>query len=336
MTIKKYGTNDIDFVLLWVDGSDKDWHLEKSKYVPGYNADASVLRYRDWDNLEYWFRGLEKYAPWVRKIHLITCGHCPKWLNLNHPKLNFVKHSDFIPSDCLPTFNSNTIVLNLHKIESLAEKFVLFNDDMFIINKIKESHFFKNDLPCDQAILHNIAPTVQFSYIDFNNMYIINKYFKKRTVIKNNLLKWFNIVYGKEGFNNILLLPWKNFSGIVSPHLPYPYLKKTFEEVWKAEKELLNKESKSKFRSKEGVNDWLFRYWRLMKGEFFPSLKIGKKFSISSNERSNVLIYNAIKKQKYKIVCINDEEENIDFELEKQKLKNAFEHIFPKKSSYEL
>jgi len=327
---------DIDFVLLWVDGSDKDWHSEKSKYVPNYDADISAMRYRDWDTLLYWFRGVEKFAPWVRKIHLLTWGHYPKWLNLNHPKLNFVKHSDCIPAKYLPTFNSNALELNIHRIEGLSDKFVNFNDDMFILREVKETDFFKNGLPCDQAILHNIAPMVPFSYTDFNNIYIINKYFKKREVIKNNLLKWYNIVYGKEGFNNVLLLPWKNFAGIISPHLPVPYLKKTFKEVWALEEQKLDEVSQHRFRTKEDVNEWLFRYWRLMKGEFHPVSRIGKKFGISGDEKHNASIYNAIKKQKHQMICINDEEENIDFEAEKQKLRKSFEYIFPEKSSFEF
>ena len=55
--------NEIDFVQLWVDGSDKEWLLEKNKYQPGLDVDASVKRYRSWDNLQYWFRGVEKFAP---------------------------------------------------------------------------------------------------------------------------------------------------------------------------------------------------------------------------------------------------------------------------------
>ncbi len=326
---------DIDFVQLWVDGNDKDWCLEKSKYVPGYDADVSAARYRDWDNLQYWFRGVEKYAPWVRKIHFITCGHYPKWLNLSHPKLNFVKHSDYMPSDCLPTFNSSAIELGIHRIKALSDKFVYFNDDMFIINRVKEADFFKNNLPCDLAILNTIPPVVPFSYNDFNNIYVINKYFKKRKAIKNNLFKWYNITYGREVFNNILLLPWENLTGFVRQHLPLSYLKKTFQEVWELEEELLRKTLKSRFRSKEDVTIWLFRYWRLMKGEFYPAPKIGERFSFSDNEKKNALIYNAIKKQKYRVICVNDED-NIDFEAEKRKLKEAFEHILPEKSSFEV
>ena len=103
--------------------------------------------------MKYWFRGVEKYAPWVNQIHFITCGHLPNWLNTNHKKLHIVKHSDYMPKDSLPTFNSNAIELLIHKIDGLSEQFVLFNDDIFIIDKVKESDFFKNGIPCNTMSL---------------------------------------------------------------------------------------------------------------------------------------------------------------------------------------
>ena len=38
------------------------------------NHTNNEVRYRDWQNLKYWFRAVEKYAPWVRKIHF-----CNMW-----------------------------------------------------------------------------------------------------------------------------------------------------------------------------------------------------------------------------------------------------------------
>jgi hypothetical protein len=297
----------------------------------------SINRYRDWDNLQYWFRGVEKYAPWVRKIHLVTYGHYPKWLNLEHPKLNLVKHSDYIPKDYIPTFNTRPIILNIHRIEQLSDKFVIFNDDFFILKKIIETDFFKNDLPCDYAIMNCIAPREFFDYTRFNNFYIINKHFKKRAVLRNNLSKWYNLSYGTQVIRNILLFPWKNFTGIYDSHLPIPYQKKTFQEVWDVEGQLLDKTCRNKFRSKEDVTEWLLRYWRIMKGEFCPSpiLGLGKLFQFSAKEKNNALMNEIIKKQKYRIVCTNDSEATIDFEKEKIRVNKAFESVFPEKSSFE-
>src|SRR5699024_690064 len=141
----------IDFVICWVDGGDPDWLKEKKRYSHDNNNDDRDIRYREWGIIKYWFRGVEKFAPWVNKIHFVTWGHTPSWLNVKHPKLNIVKHEDYIPSKYLPTFSSRPIELNLHRIKGLSEQFVFFNDDMFLLKPVKKEDFFKNGLPRDIA-----------------------------------------------------------------------------------------------------------------------------------------------------------------------------------------
>ena len=99
----------IDFVIPWVDGNDPAWQEERRKYKPDTGADASAARYRDMGILKYWFRAVEAYAPWVNRIHFITWGHLPEWMNTDHPKLHIVNHKDYIPAEYLPTFNANPI-----------------------------------------------------------------------------------------------------------------------------------------------------------------------------------------------------------------------------------
>lgn len=91
---------DIDFVVLWVDGSDPAWQAEKAKYQGQPLDDSNTPnRFRDWGLMPYWFRAVEKFTPWVRKIYFVTCGHVPAFLNLAHPKLHHVKHADFLPPE---------------------------------------------------------------------------------------------------------------------------------------------------------------------------------------------------------------------------------------------
>ena len=114
-----YIDHDIDFVITWVDDKDSIWRAKKETYIEdGTSVGNTEVRYRDWDLMRYWFRGVEKNAPWVRNIFFVTDNQKPEWLRLEHPKLKWIKHTDFIPDEYLPTFNANAIEWNLHN-ESL-------------------------------------------------------------------------------------------------------------------------------------------------------------------------------------------------------------------------
>lgn len=330
--------NKIDFVIIWVDGNDPIWQKEKLKYENNNSlVDSRNIRYRDWDVLKYWFRAVEMFAPWVNKIHFVTCGQTPTWLNTSNPKLNMVKHSDYIDKKFLPTFNANPIEINLHRIKDLEEKFVFFNDDMFITKKVDPKLFFYKNKPCDIAVMNaHISNRKVKNHIEVADMDIINDYFHKNEVIRKNPFKWFNIKYGKELIRNFSLMPWKEFPGILHQHLPNSYLKSTFVEVWKKETEILNEISSHKFRESLDLNQWLFENWQICSGNFHPrKANVGKSFTISDDNKQNEKIYKAIKKGKYKLICINDMVINGDFDIEKNKLISAFEKLLPEKCSFE-
>ena len=201
---------EIDFVLTWVDGDDPAWIKELNKYAPNNKEiDISSERYRSWDNLQYWFRGIEKFAPWVNKIHFVTWGHVPKWLNTDHPKLNIVKHTDYMDNTNLPVFNSHPIEINLHKIKDLSEQFVYFNDDTFLTSPVSKERFFKHGLPRDLAVI-DVISIGGIEHILVNNLRIINQYFSKKRQIKKNVLKWFNPKYNLYNLKTTCLLPWKH------------------------------------------------------------------------------------------------------------------------------
>lgn len=328
----------IDFVILWVDGSDKEWLKEKNKYS---NEKIDVVndakRYRDYDLLKYWFRGVELFAPWVNKIHFVTYGHMPKWLDTTNPKLNIVKHVDFIPKEYLPTFNSHTIELNLHRIKGLSEKFVYFNDDILIIDKVKPEYFFKKGLPCaswqEDVLVLDENSDLNFSHILVNDLKVINSNFNKRKAIKNNFFKWFNIKNGKGNLKNLLLFCWQNIVGFNNYHMESPFLKSTFEEVWEKEYNVLNESCITKFRDDNDVNQYVMSLWQIYSGNFSVKShkKFGKLFILSDQ---NDALFDFISKSKKKIVCINDGNVK-DYAKVKADLKNVLEKKFPKKSSFE-
>ncbi len=330
--------SNIDFVITWVDGNDRNWLEEKRKYNPDLTkVDDGESRFREWDLLKYWFRSVEKNAPWVRKIHFVTYGHLPKFLNVNHPKINIVKHEDYIPEQYLPTFSSHPIEMNMHRINDLSECFVYFNDDMYLNAPVCPEDFFKDGKPCLEAVEACIKATdinEVYQHIMLNNIAVINKNFSKRSVVKNNFFKWFNLKYGKDLVRNICLFPWGSFQNIINRHLPVPLLKSTFSKVWEAEYEVLDKTSSNKFRAITDVNPYLFRYWDIMTGNFVPKKQKGKAYHIGVDNTEN--LKNDIIHAKSKLICANDTSCVENFEKIKEEINDAFLMRYKEKSSFEL
>ena len=326
----------IDIVIPWVDGNDPMWVEEHDKYTADKLSDNHVSRYRAWDTFKYWFRAIEDNAPWIRKIHFITWGHYPEWLNLDSDKLNIVNHRDFIPENYLPTFSSHVIELNLHRIPDLSENFIYFNDDVYLNKKVSPEDFFLDGKPRDSAILGVIKNnhTENFMpYIMLNMMALINMNFDNKEVIKENKSKWFSLKYGKFLFNNIYLYPFDCFTGFRNFHGASAFCKKTFIEVWNKFPDVLDEVCSHKFRSKSDVNQYIFRYWQLVTGNFEPIKPNSDYFTIG--KVSAKAIESVIADGKIRVVCINDDPGDFDIEEEQRKIDNAFEKRYGKKSSFE-
>ncbi|MGX8712801.1 MAG: Stealth CR1 domain-containing protein [bacterium] len=328
----------IDIVIPWVDGSDPEWQREFKKY--SFQAmgrdDNSEIRYRDWDNLQYLFRGIEKFTPWVRKVHFITTGQKPKWLNLDAPKLHFVKHEDFIPKEWLPTFSVRPIELNLHRIEELSEQFIYFNDDYFLLKPVKKERFFRGGLPCDMAMLDTLNTGSSRSHVILNNVIFANRHFNKNKVIKSNTMKWLNPIYGTQMLRTLALMSFSSFPGFRNHHMPQAYLKSTFQKVWAEEKELLEEVSSHRFRDITDVNQYVFRYWQLLSGQFVPINIVNDSYRFRTSEDEIDKLVAAIKGQKRKVLVTYDSENISDFEALKNRINQAFEEILPDKSSFEI
>lgn len=326
----------IDFVILWVDDQEPMWQKAFRSYLPKsqYTDDTRYIRYRNWDNLRYWFRGVEKFAPWVNKIHFITCGQIPDWLNTNASKMHWVKHPDYIPNEYLPTFSSRPITLNLHRIPELSEHFVLFDDDCFLIDKVKPELFFRDGLPCDLAAFNTLSPGGMFTHNVVNDLCVINASFKKHEMLRKHFWKWFSLQAGTKLMRTLFLLPWPHFTGFYDHHLPQIFLKSTFEEVWEHHRDILIRSTAARFRSIADVNSWLFRYWQLAKGDFVPRNldRYGAYFSISDKNIDKIA--QTIEYQKKKMVCLNDGEVS-SFEEARNRINAAFHKILPEKSSFE-
>ena len=328
----------IDFVVTWVDMDDPEWKKVFSQYSGRQQNEkngVSEARFRDYGFLKYWFRGIEKFAPWVRKIHFVTSGQTPAWLDTSNPKLHLVDHKDFIPAEFLPTFNSVVIERYMHRIEGLSEHFVYFNDDFYIIRPVGRERFFQNGLPCDIAVFQYNPSWSQWYKTLKNNIRIINRHFDKKKVLRLHKDKWFSPLYGNKARMNRWMRLYGKFITLRTHHNAQPYLKSTFLEVWDAAGDELTATSANRFRAVTDYSPELFRTWQICKGNFEPynTYVDTKMFPLMVKPRQAI---KAIREQSYSLICLNDNVHIRNYDKLMQEIEGAFHSILPEKSSFEL
>jgi glycosyltransferase involved in cell wall biosynthesis len=141
-------TFPVDVVVTWVDGNDPAWDRARRERLAGVTGTATTressgrARFVSRDELRHCLRSVHLFAPWVRRIHLVTAGQVPEWLDASHPQVSVVDHTQILPADALPTFNSHAIEAALHHVPDLAEHFVYLNDDFFLGRPLGPETFF--------------------------------------------------------------------------------------------------------------------------------------------------------------------------------------------------
>ncbi|KAM8979687.1 N-acetylglucosamine-1-phosphotransferase subunits alpha/beta isoform X1 [Sarcophilus harrisii] len=109
------------------------------------DEDISASRFEDNEELRYSLRSVEKHAPWVRNIFIVTNGQIPSWLNLDNPRITIVTHQEvFRNLSHLPTFSSPAIESHIHRIEGLSQKFIYLNDDVMFGKDVWPDDFYSH------------------------------------------------------------------------------------------------------------------------------------------------------------------------------------------------
>lgn len=107
------------------------------------DEDVSASRFEDNEELRYSLRSVERHAPWVRHIFIVTNGQIPSWLNLDNPRVTVVSHQDIFQNGShLPTFSSPAIETHIHRIPGLSQKFIYLNDDVMFGRDVWPDDFY--------------------------------------------------------------------------------------------------------------------------------------------------------------------------------------------------
>ncbi len=307
---------DIDLVYLWVDGNDPKWRAKRDACIgkPSGKEVNCKGRFSDNDELKYSLRSVEKYAPWIRKIFIVTDNQVPRWLDTSHPKIQIVDHTEILPKECLPCFNPRTIEHHLHKIPGLAEHFLYSNDDMFINKEVTPATFFAEDgLP---IIRLNRRPFRK--WVMWYKEKILGKPLSNHNLcVQNGALlveKKYGKYYADKGHHNIDV-----------------YLKSTHQRVREMFDTEISKTLCNHMRSPNDIQRHLYSYVALAEGRGHACyvsqrtsfrLHINNKKHYAKFERYNPLLF-----------CMNDSQYATD--EDREYVAVFLQSLFPRKSQFE-
>ena len=270
----------IDYVIPMVFPDDQQWQRDLTRAF-GWNHSDSV-RYRSWGMEALLVECIRKFMPWVRDIIVLLARESQRqpWMK----DVRVVYHREFIPEAYLPTFNSRTIEMFLHRIPGLSERFLYGNDDMFPIAPLREEDFFVGDMPCQNM-------TVKPYPENPNNFQLA-------------CMAGLNFV--AEEFGQHYTKTW-----LKNGHSIAPILRQVCEHLWeRGEQEILK--SISPFREPKNFNQYIYAWW-----QYFAGLSIDRtpnRFLLTANNYSPQAMTGVILDKKVQIVCINDHEDCNDIQ----------------------
>jgi hypothetical protein len=291
----------MDIIIAYVDGQDPVWQKDYEKYM---NAPVLAKRFRDWGTLPYLFRGIQYKMPFIENVFLVVSheSQVPDWVDRENVKV--VLHKDYIPQEYLPTFNSTTISLFLHKIPGLGEQYLYFNDDIFPVGECKPEDYFRSGKVS----------------IGISTHLFVSGMYKHHVKSSNQLARK---ALGK--------CPSPFF--IRPQHACIPMLKSECEKIF-AEQEVAIRGSVSRIRSNDNLNMSLYMSYLYYQGKVINKRISCKHVSMAAVTPSAIGSY--ITSPSKSFVCINDvsmsEEKYVEF---RKALLEAFESKFPHKSRFE-
>ena len=320
----------VDLVYTWVDGNDPDWHAERKRYMSNVSTDTvrnnSEARWIENDELKYSLRSVEKYVPWINKIFIVTNGQVPKWLDTSNPKIEMVFHSEIMPADALPTFNSTAIESCIHNIPNLSEHFILGNDDMLFTDYVCREDFFHND--------------------GRTKIYLNGHKFNRKKAHKKG-----NYAIKLARMQNLI----ESLFGVSMKYAPHhcfdAYTKSIYKEGASIMRNQWNETAYSRFRNNSDMHRSYIGYYMIATGKgklhkvgrydrfkgFGSKIKAffcGKYGSYSRCIPVETANYNSVlKKYNPFMICMNDGENATD--NDRKRMVEFLQSLFPGKSSFE-
>ncbi|RLQ84635.1 sugar phosphotransferase [Mycetocola zhadangensis] len=304
-------TFDIDMVFSWVDGSSIEFQRARAKRMQNYvvgDGDDSEARFRQINELKYALRSIYMFAPWVRRIFIVTDSPRPEWL-AEHPAVTLVRSEDhFEDTSVLPTHNSHAVEAQLHHIDGLAEHFLYSNDDMFFGRPISPDIFFSPG-----GITKFVEASTRIGLGDSDPS---RSGFENAARVNRRLLR-------------------ERFGKVTTRHLEHsaaPMRKSVLHELQAEFPEDFRRTAASRFRSATdiSVTNSLYHYYGLMTGRAVVQTNARVKYIETTLKSALPSMDRLLKRRDQDMFCLNDgSKPEISVEKRTQAVTEFLEHYFP-------
>ena len=235
----------IDAVITWVDGNDPQHKAKMQPYLgkkAAINNKVIKMRYGQINEIEYCVKSILKFAPFIRNIFIVTDDQTPDFLSdpvrakVEFPNVSVIDHKVIFKNhpQYLPTFNSLSIESLLSEIPGLAEHFLYFNDDLFLLNQVMEEDFFIDGKLVLRGLWTPFYEDIWYKKVQAFLLSLRNK--KKKKQYGHKLGQ--QTIAKTLGFNKYLRIE----------HCVAPMRKSTLKQYYKASPEVLDCNLKYRFR----------------------------------------------------------------------------------------
>ncbi len=260
----------IDAVITWVDGSEPNYKLKLEENLK--NKKIINRQYTQANEIDFCVASIIKFAPFIRKIFIVTDKQKPKFSRIRHmvslEKIEIIDHEEIFRDnlDCMPSFNIRSIDALLFKIKNLSDKFIYFNDDMFLIRETNKKDWFKDN----KAVLTG-------SWAKTYNKQLIKTISHK---IKNllNIRPSFNAAQSKAA--NIVGFHNKYFKSF---HCGRPQIKSVIKDFYNKNPQRLTNQIKYKFRNGRQYMPYSLCWHLLIKENLYVESSTNKLVEINKS-----------------------------------------------------
>lgn len=308
---------EIDLVYLWVNGNDPVWQAKRQAVAGNVETRSSANckgRYVDNGELKYSLRSVDRYAPWIRKIFIVTDNQVPEWLDTTNPKIQIVDHTEILPQESLPCFNSVIIEHFIHRIPGLSEYFLLANDDTLLNRPVTPDTFFGPD---GFPIVRMIRKRFRKFWLWFRVKVLkreLNNHIKKIANAAKLVERKYGVYYGSRTHHNI-----------------DSYRKNDYERVFNIFKDAIQPTLTHHIRNDKDINRHIYSYAPL--AEKRAHVEYVDKYTSFSLQIHEADKYEEMERCNPIFLCMNDSQFAQD--SDRERAVEFLKKRFPEKSQFE-